>query len=255
METQIATPEVVYKKVKAPLSTEEMKEAFLNKGKIKYVIDYKNSSLKTDVLLMFLSNLEIDPEFDLEGVSSQEKFDFITTYMKSKALINSRSLLCVVTNILLTYRGYDWQKYFLRGALSDEEIQQFIAQNKELVEKWAMFLDSTLLLLIRAFDPGISLDEYEEVPETTIGVNVLNLIQTPAFYDAFIGTASGKQVTLKWFTNLFETPYFKGKMLINYFGDKHPMYVGINALANGFITPAILDDVAKELDVLEKQKQ
>ena len=248
METQ---PEIVYKKVKAPLSTEEMKEAFLNKGKIKYIIDYKNSSLKTDVLLMFLSNLELDPEFDLDGVVPQEKFDFIATYMKSKALISSQYLAYAVINILLSYRKFNWEPIFPR-VLTDEEITQFISKQGELVEKWASFIDSTLLVLIRGFDPQISLDEYDEVPDMQIGMNVVNLLQMPVFYDAFIGAGSGTDTKLRWYTQQFETSYFKGRQLITYLCDKkNTIFLGMTGLANGLLTPEMLSDVAKELDELE----
>jgi hypothetical protein len=246
METQ---PDVVYKKVKAPLSTEEMKEAFLNKGKIKYIIDYKNSSLKTDVLLMFLSNLEIDPEFDLEGVPSKEKFDFIVTYMKSKAKISSVYLALTVAGILLHSRKIDSEQIVPR-TMSDAEMDEFIAANKEIVDRWSVFIDSTLLLMIRAFDPQISLEQYEEVQDAQVGVNIVNLLQMSAFYEAFI--AAGEGQNLKWFTNQFEEHYFKGVHILNYL-QRNPVHVGIDGLANGILTPEIIADVAKELDALEQQ--
>jgi len=250
---EMQTQEVVYKKVKAPLTTEEMKEAFLNKGRIKYIIDYKNSSLKTDVLLMFLSNLEIEPEFDLEGVPTQEKLDFIATYMKSKAIINSVSLSHAVAQILLSTRGVEWESVFPR-ILSDEEIAQFATQHKEMVERWSLFIDSTLLVLIRAFDPQISLDEFEEVQDAPIGMNVTQLLQVPAFYDAFLAAGKGKE--LKWFTTQFETPYFKGKNLISFLNrTDNTMFIGMNGMANGVITPAMLSDVEKELDEIERERQ
>jgi hypothetical protein len=244
--------ESIERKVTIPLSVDLMKEVFMNREKIKYTVDYANSSIKGDQLLTYLANLELNPDFDLSETTTVEKHDFIAAFMKLRAFNASLPLSHTIAHIMLFYKDIDHISVIEKSVLSNDEIPEFIAKYPEVVEKWATFLDSILLLYVRAFDPQISLDEFEDVNDAMyITVNVLNVIQIEGFIEAFVSKPS--KHPLKWFKMQFEEGAFKGLMLTHYIlNSKNPLCLGIDALANGDITPEMIAKVSQELSLIEK---
>lgn len=248
METQ----EFIERKVTIPLSIDLMKEVFMNRDKVKYTVDYANSAIKGDQLLTYLANLELNPDFDLSETNTLDKQDFIAAFMKLRAFNASVPLSQTIAHILLFYKEVDYSG-LEHSVLSNEEIPEFISKYYSVVEKWATFIDSILLLYVRAFDPQISLDEYEEVNDAMyITVNVLNVIQIEGFLEAFVSKPSKHD--LKWFKMQFEEGAFKGLMLTHYIlNSKNPLCLGIDALANGDITPDMIKKVGEELSQIEQK--
>lgn len=245
--------EVVRKKVKAPLSPEELKDVFHKKGAIKYIIDYANSSIKGDILLTYLANLEIEPEFDLTGTTTKDKLDLLLTYMKLKNINESAELANAVASILLRTKGIN-PKYILEPTIiNDAESLEFVAKNPQIVAKWSNFIDSILIFLVRVFEPQVSLDEYADVNEVGfVGLNVVNVLKVPGFFEAFVSKPSAEP--LKWYKVQFEDNCFKGKSLIQYILEmKNSVVLGLEAMSNGRFTPEAVAHLQDDLTQIETQ--
>lgn len=211
--------EPIVKVVTAPLSVDQMKEAFLNKadrdsGKIRYVVDYAKSSIKGDVLLQYLSNLEINADFDFSGASKQDRFDFLWTYFKMKTIIKNRDLNYASAAVLLYSKGYEPSIVSGQNFLSSDEVKEFYNTHSQLVGRWAHIVDSSILLLIRASAPQANLDEYESITEPSYGcTNFVNLYEIPNFFLTFTEKPSAQPIA--WFTHQFEEFAFNNKLLLS----------------------------------------
>jgi hypothetical protein len=246
--------EVLVKRVKAPLSVEEMKDAFLNKadrdaGKIKYIIDYNSSSIKGDILLQYLSNLEIQADFDFTGTSKNERFEFLLTYLKMKTIIKNNDLNLAAGSLLLVSKNIN--NFIEQNFLTEDEMQEFYVLHKNLVDKWSIILDSSLLMLIRVAAPQLSLDEYEDVVDPNYcGVNFVNLFNINGFFNAF--TSQPAISNLKWFTHQFENFAFQNELLFKIICDSDESFSApfnlLQATLDNTFSEDFLVTVDKELD-------
>jgi hypothetical protein len=251
--------EPIVKVVSAPLTVDQMKEAFLNKadrdsGKVKYVVDYAKSSIKGDVLLQYLSNLEINADFDFSGASKQDRFDFLWTYMKMKTIIKNRDLNYAAASVLLHSKGYEPSVVKGQAFLSPEEVKEFYATHTQLVARWAHIVDSSLLLLVRATAPQASLDEYESITDPSYGcVNFVNLYEIPNFFLTFTELPSAQP--LVWFTHQFEEFAFNNELLLRIMmeSDKSifSSWILMDIAAYGKVPKEQLEEVNKALEKVE----
>jgi hypothetical protein len=81
-----------------PISIENLKIYFNNKETF-YLIDCKNSELKGNKLLTYLSNL------DLPSDVKDPDLELVKDYLNSSSLVNINSLENIVIDILLEYKG------------------------------------------------------------------------------------------------------------------------------------------------------
>jgi len=252
--------EVITKRVKAPLSVDEMKDAFLNKadrdaGKIKYIVDYVNSTIKGDILLQYLSNLEIQADFDFTGTSKQERFDFLLTYFKMKTIIKNKDLNYAASAVVL--RSKDFSGEFLKqDFLTNEEVDEFYTLHKKKVDKWSLIVDSSLLLLIRVSSPQTSLDAYEDILDPNYcGVNFVNLYNISGFFNIFTSRPAISE--LKWFTHQFENFAFNNQLLFKIISDSDESFLSsfnmMRATLNETFSKEFLDQLDQEFDKLGKE--
>lgn len=247
----------IVKIVAAPLSVDQMKEAFLNKadrdsGKVKYVVDYAKSSIKGDVLLQYLSNLEISADFDFSGATKQDRFDFLHTYFKMKTIIKNNDLNEAASALLMFSKGFQ-PSFTTQTFLSEDEVKEFYQAHTELVNKWSHIVDSSVLLLLRACSPTTSLSEYAEVMDPSYcGLNFVNLYSIPGFFQAFTSAPSLKP--LEWFTHHFETFAFNNDFLLRIMSEDKTITsaVGImDAAVRGIFSQEDLKQIDQDLKALE----
>jgi hypothetical protein len=255
--------EPIIKKITVPLSVDQMKEAFLNKadrdaGKIKYVVDYANSTIKGDVLLQFLSNLEIQADFDFTGASKKDRFDFLATYFKMRSIIKNKDLNYAAAAVLLYSKDFSAKEVEGQSFLSEEEVKEFYVTHKPLVDKWSLMLDSCLLLILRVSSPETSLDEYEEVVDPSYcGVNFVNLFNVHGFFCMF--TSKPEISELKWFTHQFEGFSFNNDFLFKIISESNvgvfPPTALMKASAENVMGGGFLETLDQDLERLIKEKE
>lgn len=223
--------------VSAPLAIDSIKEYFSDK-ELFFIVDYATSKIKDKVLLTYLANLNIpcDIEFT-EDVTKEEIKKLIVSYMSVKSINRIASLTSVVAAILLRAKGDRFEEVSHLQTLSLSDIDEFIVENKELVERWLTFLESAMYYVIYTVN---SLNEQVKVEESLpviddpnyIGLNVVNLFSLPSFYEHFVSLVPITQDY--WFKQQFEEHIFKGSKLLAYMDtEANPFFAILLGLIDG----------------------
>ena len=82
----------------APIAIENLKKYFADK-ETSYVIDYANSELKGEKLLVYLGNLDLPADIEFETKEDLE--EMILAYASSTFIVNIQSLEIAMLNLLL----------------------------------------------------------------------------------------------------------------------------------------------------------
>lgn len=210
----------------APISIENLKKYFTDKTTF-FVIDYKNSTLKSTKLLTYLSNLDIPCDINFKDCSNEEFFGVIEDYLNTTMLLNIPSLEKATISIL-------HQTKELVPALDKE----FIEKNKEILNKWISKLESLTLYnmyivkdeTFKEFVDGFEVDESNEL----IGINFISLLKCRDFYSFYKNT---KQENLKFYSHYFNDYMFKGKNMYSYWANENnPLFLLTYGIAEGIVT-------------------
>lgn len=176
----------------APISMENITKA-IKDTEVALLIDYEKSLMKGRQLLVYLSNLNVacDIKFS-EAVTKQERFDLIVEYMNFRNLIGCESLAVTVATILGAIKGIDAIYYVVQNpVLKHDEIEEFIGQNKDLVNTWRILMDSMIVFTMavskkfkEAFgDPKY---QYPVIDDANIvGNNFVQLFSLPVFLEQY----------------------------------------------------------------------
>lgn len=207
------------RRVKVPLSVEEIKEFFSNKELV-YFINYKESELKGVVFLTYLSNLDLPAEIDFEGSTFEEKAELLKVYMTTRNILNSEVLRLNLAKLLLEHREIDCSDMFSRPIFNEKESKDFISSNKEALDRWERFLESSIVFSLccaKELDEEFKVKEKFPVINDSqyTGANVVNLYSIPSFMEVFL--SKGNRHELTYFGPQFEEYMFRGKNLYSYF--------------------------------------
>ena len=205
--------------VKVPLAVDQIKEFFVNK-ELLYLVNYKESDLGGAVFLTYLSNLDLPAEIFFEGCSYEEKEEVLKIYAKSRNIIKSDSLRFNMANVILTSRGIDTQDIFLDPLFDKKEVKRFLSENKELVDIWNQFIESSSLYALNTVKEHVEVDsikeEFEVIEDASIiGANVVNMFSIPSFMELFLST--GYKFELKYYKHQFEEYMFRGNNLFSFY--------------------------------------
>jgi len=222
----------------APIPIDSIKEYFKDKS-VMFLIDYENSKLENKVFLTYLSNLDIPCDLKLDSLSSEKKLALLEAYLDIKNITNVPALNIMMAQVILHMIGTNPSTLFKTLSLTTEECNAFIEKNRLAIEKWLVFLDSTMVFLIYSYkDLNDKIKVHESFPiiddENFVGLNVINLLKIPAFLELYF--AAEKPVALYYFKQHFETYMFKGKSFFEYYNNE----------SNAFI-PLLKQLISKEL--------
>ncbi len=235
--------------VNLPLGVEQLKE-FIENKELKYLVNYKNSELKGTVLFNYVSNLDLPVEFEFTDCSYEEKEEMILAYMGTRNIVGSKSLAINMANIILTYREVDTNGMLINPLFSKVEVNRFIEKNIEVLKRWELFLESTIIYAHQCIrkKPVDSVEEcvyqhkYEVIDDIRyVGLNIVNLFAVPAFMELFF-TAPFRNEP-KYFQVQFNDYMYKGKNLYSYYLNEEntvfSMFIG--HVNNIFTTQKIAD--------------
>ncbi len=217
MEPQVEIQRV--KKVTAPLAIDEIKEYFVKKD-ISFLIDLKASQLKGNMLLTYISNLDLPSEIDLDGETSEQLHLLMKDYFLSKSIVTSKNLSYLAAQILLDSVGYDSETLFEAGPMSRLERKKFIDENSEILVRWNTFMVSTMLFTIMSYTAieeklNLKASQPEINDHDYVGFNVVNLFTVPGFMESYFSVPP--QFPVYYFKPQFEEYIFKGKNLFFYY--------------------------------------
>jgi hypothetical protein len=217
METQ---PEIhKIKKVTAPLAIDEIKEYFVKKD-ISFLIDLKASQLKGNMLLTYISNLDLPSEIDLEGETTDQLHLLMKDYFLSKSIVTSTNLSYLAAQILLDSVGFDSDTLFENGPMNRLERKKFIDENADILVRWNTFMVSTMLFLIVSYQAieekmNLKASQPEINDHDYVGFNVVNLFSVPGFMECYFSIPP--KYPVYYFKPQFEEYIFKGKNLFFYY--------------------------------------
>jgi hypothetical protein len=210
----------------APISIDNLKKYFTDKTTF-FVIDYKNSTLKSTKLLTYLSNLDIPCDINFKDCSVEECFNMIEDYLHTTMIVNIPSIEKATIGILHQAKELT--------PISDKE---FIEKNKEILHKWISKLESLTLYnmyivkddTFKDFVDAFEIDDSNEL----IGVNFISLLKRKEFYSFYKNT---NQKNLKFYSHYFNDYMFKGKNMYSYWANENnPLFLLTYGIAEGIVT-------------------
>ena len=233
------TTEATIRNVAVPLPIETIKEYFNDKS-IFFHVDYSESKLKDKIFLTYLGNLDIPCDIVLgDNISDESLFTLIKDYMEIKNISKLHTLNMAVAQIMLKASSVDIKDVFVNPVLTDHQINTFIEDNKDLVERWLHFIDSTMVYLVYIFkelDEELKTQEQFEVVDDPnyVGLNVVNLFDVEGFLELYF--AVDRPLRTSYFVRQFEEYMFKGESLFPYYYKENNFFVGLlGGLINGDI--------------------
>ncbi len=202
------------REVTVPLPIESIKEFFVDK-EIKFLVDYENSKIKDQVFLTYVSNLDIPIDIK-DNIEQETLFKLIDCYMTVKTITDIPFLNSIVSQIILAAAGS--KDAADNGYLSNEQLDEFISNRREIISVWMAFFNSLPLFVMSTFN---ELNEKEKFAESNdiiddtdiVGLNVVNLIKQDIMLEFFAQQIDAQQF---WFRQQFESYMFKGKSLYEF---------------------------------------
>jgi hypothetical protein len=235
----------------APISIEDLKKYFADET-IQFNIDYKNSTLKGSKLLIYLGNLNVPCDLDLD--SDDEFLDLMKDYFNAKTLVTIPKLEIAAVEIMLGRKSFLGDDY--NGVVTAKQVTTFIKNNKEIVDKWMSVLDSMTLFNMKTIDTTECQEFVESFPsndtDDLTGINFVNILKYPDFY---IYYARLEENTLINYRRYFSEYMFKGKNLFHYWAvDANPMFIITTSIATSELKGGDIDRAFEEtLKELETQ--
>ena len=221
----------------APIKLEDLKKYFEDKTTF-FVVDYSQSTLKADKLLVYLSNLDIPCDIKLPvGDDLQE---LITCYLTSNFIVNIPSLEKITISLLKQHKE-----------LLEVENQELLSILKPHLDSWTSKLESLAIYNMYIIDDD-SLKQWvtteHETDDTTSldGVNFVSLLKNQDFFDFY-----QRMITVpKYYSGYFNEYMFKGYNLYNYWANENnPMFLLTYAISSNQL------DIAEYVACSNKSKK
>jgi hypothetical protein len=203
-------------KTTAPIAIEHLKEYFADK-ETSYLIDYANSELKGEKLLVYLGNLDLPA--DIEFTNNNDLEEMILAYAGSTFIVSIRSLEITMMNLLFKNDI---------GIVVTEELQH-------LIDQWSSKLKSCLLFNLHTLDFETARDAVQTATKDTtdslVGVNFVSLLKYEEIYNFIIDTELEE---CTYYEKYFNDYMFKGKNLYSYWAtENNPLFLITWSVASG----------------------
>lgn len=187
----------------APIAIEYLKEYFADK-ETTYVIDYAESELKGEKLLVYLGNLDLPADIKFE--TSEDLEEMVLAYASSTFIVNIRSLEFAMLNLLL--------KNEIDFPLTDEL--------QVLLDHWSIRIKSLLLYNLHT----INLEEFntfvdaapKDDTDSLVGVNFVSLLKYEELGQIIVDDDNNLDECINY-TKYFNDYMFKGKNLFSYWAN------------------------------------
>jgi hypothetical protein len=201
--------------VTAPISIDNLKEYFID-NEIFFVIDYKNSSLKENKLLTYLSNLDVPCDLNIE---ENDLYDLMVHYLNSSLLLNLEILEKKTIEILSQY------KFEIKNF--SELNENFIENNSFILAKWISLIESLTIYnmhTIKSDECKEFVNLFPKIKEDDFkGINFVSLLKHKEFFDLIVPVDPRNLI---FYEEYFNNNCFKGKSLFEYWSsEKNPLFL------------------------------
>ena len=237
--------------IKLPLNMEQLQKVLALKGsqdqtanplqqELMCVVDYAGSGLKGVNFINYVANLRLAVEVSLNGLSPEDKKSLLKDYLSSRMLSEIHNLAVESMLCLLSAKDDHYNQDFFLNA---SERKEFISENKDLLEKFELFLESILIGLpfcIKDYANSIGKELVEsKVIEVVndpafISSNVVSMIIAPDFLEAYLA------LPLKHKPKLFDSqwfePVFNGFSLISIISNHSSFFPFMQSMYENWFT-------------------
>lgn len=204
----------------APIKIEDLKKYFEDKSTV-FIIDYTESTIKSEKLLTYISNLDIPCDIKLN--SPAEVQELVTCYLNSSFIVSIPSLEEIVISLLKQHKG-----------IIDIQDQEMLTALKPQLDIWTSKLESLALFNVYTVDDPtmkqwVTVEHATDNTTSLEGVNFVSLLKNQDFYEFY----EVMTTTPKYYSGYFNEYMFKGKNLYNYWANENnPMFLLTFAIAN-----------------------
>jgi|TARA_R110000822_G_scaffold35982_1_gene101283 hypothetical protein len=201
--------------VTAPLGIDDLQKYFSDDS-INFIIDYENSELQGEKLLVYLSNLELPCDIKTEGKDLE---NLAKIYLQFPQILNIKVLEEFILEVLLVRKNLSLE---CLGCYQD-----FINDNEEVIDIWIKKLDSLTLYNMYIIQDDEMKDwvlSYKEDDTDDIkGINFVSLLKHEDFYYYYNGL---DEKNLTYYSKYFNEYMFNGKSLFDYWSyKKNPLFL------------------------------
>ena len=220
-------------KTTAPIAIDHLKEYFSD-NTISYLIDYKNSELKGEKLLVYLGNLDLPADIEFDNNVDLE--EMINVYATTTFIVNVQSLEIAMLNLLYKHDI---------GITITQELE-------DLIQHWAIRLKSCLLYNLHTLDLENVQEFIQTAPrdstDTLVGVNFVSLLKYEEIYSFIVETNLEDCV---YFEKYFNEYMFKGRNLYAYWANENnPVFLTTWGVATG-----VRQEILTELTTTEEETE
>jgi len=213
------TTQNTYKIVTAPLDIEEIKD-FFNQKNTQFLINCFESKIKGEMLLTYISNLELPCNLILDKLTKDEKFELLKTFFHTKSICNVDVLTILSAQVILRAIGAPINPQSFPLVLTEEELTEFIMVNEAIIRNWIVFITSSMvfqLTCIEAIEEKYQFkSKYSVIDDPNyVGHNVVNLFSLPMFTETFFSVDTG--APMYYFKRQFEDYMFSGNNFFHFF--------------------------------------
>jgi hypothetical protein len=206
-----------------PLEMETLKEYFQDKDNTSFLINYRAGKLDADALMIYLSNLNLDADFDEDTYNDRDALkEIVLAYMKTTtSLLDIKQLAREALAICCQHREIPHSE---TGELYYEKLEcakDFIAENADVVERWCVMLDSSPVYNLYCLPDNPYSDFIAERFETIddpdyVGINYVNCYDL-VWIGYYIGTIRLGERPCRYFENQFNEYRFRGRNMFSFF--------------------------------------
>lgn len=223
-----------------PLQDEDLLTFIDNQDDV-YDIEFAKNTLDNHTAFIYLSNLEIKFKVNFDGLSKQQKFDILNEYLKFDAILNCENLEKLALKAFNRFKGIDIQDDNRDCVLSDEELDEFIEQNKDLLTRYDEVFSSLFFFILYSFYNEKERDELKAncskivTDSRYVGINFVNLLKYKEFYAQYLLFAPKYTY---YFEPYFDEYMFKGENLYKFINTENNIVLRVfsdlfNATAEG----------------------
>ena len=207
----------------APIQLDDLKKYFTDKS-LNFHINYTDSTLQDKKLLVYLSNLGVPCDIIFsDDFSFEERADLLGQYMTLPLVIEVPILNLAASLVVFKAKGYNIEDAYPHPYFSEQEVNTFLTDYDNIVQKWIKFLDSCTIYAQKCL-PELNSREFltdgvEILSDREyVGYSIVKLFSLSFFFNNYYKKSLGP---LAYFEIQFEDYMFQGKNLYHYFASKN----------------------------------
>ena len=207
----------------APIQLDDLKKYFTDKS-LNFHINYTDSVLQEKKLLVYLSNLGVPCDIILSDTFSfEERSNLLNQYMTLPLIIDVPILNVAASLVIFKAKGYDIKDAYPNPYFSEQEVNTFLIEYDNIVQKWIQFLDSCAIYAQKCI-PELDSKEFLTggveiiLDREYVGYSIVKLFSLSFFFHNYYKKPLG---SLAYFEIQFEDYMFQGKNLYHYFATNH----------------------------------